>query len=93
MEATPYVILEAMAAARPVVASGIFGIPEQVEDGVTGILIRPGDEISLAGAILRLANDPEMMHRLGEAGRRRYEERFTSRISVEKTEGVYEEIL
>jgi len=93
MEATPYVILEAMAAARPVVASGVFGIPEQVEDGVTGILTRPGDDVSLADAILRLASDPEMMRRAGEAGRRRYEERFTLRMSVESTERIYDEVL
>ncbi len=93
IEATPYVILEAMAAARPVVASDIFGIPEQVEDGVTGILTRPGDDISLADAILHLAADPGMMRRTGEAGRRRYEERFTLSLSVDATEKVYEEIL
>jgi len=93
LEATPYVILEAMAAGRPVVASSIFGIPEQVEDGVTGILTRPGDDISLADAILRLSADPEMMLRTGEAGRKRYEELFTLRKSVDRTEAVYEEIL
>ncbi len=93
MEATPYVILEAMAAGRPVVASGIFGIPEQVEDGVSGILVAPGDEVSLADAVMRLAADETMTRSMGEAGRRIYEDRFTLTMSVAKTEDVYGELL
>jgi len=92
LEATPYVILEAMAAGLPVVASDIFGIPEQVEDGVTGILVSAGDEVSIAEAILSLVSDQEMMRSMGEAGRHIYEERFTLRMSVSKTEAVYEEL-
>ncbi len=93
LEATPYVILEAMAAGRPVVASAIFGIPEQVEDGVTGILTQPGDEVSLAEAILCLSADQSLMRRMGEAGRKRYEDRFTLDRSVARTVEVYEELL
>ncbi len=92
MEATPYVILEAMAAGRPVVASEIFGIPEQVEDGVNGILVPPGDEVSIAEAILRLASDTVLMRSMGRTGRKMYEDRFTLRMSVAKTEAVYEEL-
>ena len=93
LEATPYVIFEAMAAGIPVVASGIYGIPEQVEDGVTGILTQPGDEVSLAEAILRLTADPGLVRRMGEAGRMRYREHFTLERSVDGTVKVYEEIL
>lgn len=93
MEATPYVILEAMAAGKPVIASGIFGIPEQVEDGVTGILVPPGDEASIAEAIQRLASDREKMLCMGEAGRQVFEDRFTLGMSVAKTESVYDELL
>jgi glycosyltransferase involved in cell wall biosynthesis len=93
MEATPYVILEAMAAGRPVVASDIFGIPEQVEDGVSGILVPPGDDVSIAEAVQRLASDQVLMRSMGKAGRRIYEDRFTLRMSVAKTEAVYEELL
>ena len=93
VEATPYVILEAMAAGRPVVASAIFGIPEQVEDGVTGILVPAGDEGSLAAAILRLSNGQELMRRMGEAGRDRFEDRFTLASSVANTAAVYDELL
>ena len=93
LEATPYVILEAMAAGIPVVASAIYGIPEQVEDGVTGILTQPGDEISLAEAILRLAEEPGLMREMGKAGRKRYEARFTLDRSVAGTVQVYEELI
>lgn len=92
LEATPYVILEAMAAGRPVVASAIFGIPEQVEDGVTGILVPPGDEASLAGALLRISGEPGLTGKMGEAGRKRYEDRFTLKKSVDETVSVYEEL-
>jgi glycosyltransferase involved in cell wall biosynthesis len=93
LEATPYVILEAMAAGKPVVASGIYGIPEQVEDGVTGILINPGDVVSFAEAILRLSTDSELSSKMGEAGRKRYRERFSLERSVAGTVKVYEELL
>jgi glycosyltransferase involved in cell wall biosynthesis len=93
LEATPYVILEAMAAGRPVVASAVFGIPEQVEDGVTGILVPAGDEGSLAEAILRISNERELMRRMGEAGRDRFENHFTLAVSAAKTAAVYEELL
>lgn len=92
LEATPYVILEAMAAGRPVVASAIFGIPEQVENGVTGILVPPGEEASLATALLRISDEPGLAGKMGEAGRKRYEDRFTLNKSVEETVSVYEEL-
>ncbi len=93
LDATPYVILEAMAAGRPVVASSIFGIPEQVVDGVTGMLVQPGNEVSIAEAILCLSVDPDMIRRMGEAGRKMYEDRFTLDRSVARTVEVYEELL
>ena len=87
-------ILEAMAAGRPVVASAIFGIPEQVEDGVTGILVPPGDEASMAGALLRISGEPGLTGKMGEAGRKRVPRtRFTLKRFVEETVTVYEELL
>ncbi len=62
--------LEAMAAGRPVVASRVGGLPEVVEDGVSGILVPPGDARALADAIGRLLDDPALRARMGEAGRR-----------------------
>lgn len=92
MEATPYVVLEAMAAGRPVVASKIYGIPEQVEDDVTGILVPPGDSHALATALIRFSKEPGLLKKMGEAGRKRYEDRFTLERSVAGTMSVYDEL-
>jgi glycosyltransferase involved in cell wall biosynthesis len=92
MEATPYVILEAMAAGRPVVASKIYGIPEQVEDDVTGILVPPGDPDAIAAALIRFSKEPGLLKRMGDAGRKRYEDRFTLERSVAGTMSVYDEL-
>ena len=70
MEATPYVIVEAMAAGLPVVASGIFGIPELVEDGKSGILVPPGDVEALALAVKHLVRDSDRRKDMGAEGRR-----------------------
>ncbi len=80
-------VLEAMAASIPVVATNVGGIPEAVIDGVTGILVSPGDADALADAIKRLIQDKSMARRMGEQGRQRVEEHF----SVEKmVEGMYD---
>jgi glycosyltransferase involved in cell wall biosynthesis len=65
------VLLEAMACGLPVVAPALNGLPEVVADGVEGRLFAPGSEEDLAAAIGALAADPDLRHRLGEAGRRR----------------------
>ncbi|HLI57126.1 MAG TPA: glycosyltransferase [Actinomycetota bacterium] len=65
------VILEAHARARPVVASRVGGIPELVEDGVTGLLVAPGNPDDLARALLGLLADPDRRAAMGAEGRRR----------------------
>jgi colanic acid/amylovoran biosynthesis glycosyltransferase len=75
-DVTPNVVIEAMAMKLPVVSTRSRGIPELVEDGVTGILVPSRDEEALAGAILRLAQDAALRAELGNNGRRRVEERF-----------------
>jgi glycosyltransferase involved in cell wall biosynthesis len=92
MEATPYVILEAMAAGRPVVASDIFGIPEQVLNGVTGLLCEPGSPESVASTVMRLVSGSGLAGRMGSEGRRRYEEMFTIERSAAGTTVVYDEL-
>ncbi len=93
LEATPYVIIEAMASGLPVVASKVYGIPEIVRDGETGILVDPlaRDELSLA--ISTLSRDRERGARMGRAGRRRYEEMFRVERCVEETQAVYRDLL
>jgi glycosyltransferase involved in cell wall biosynthesis len=66
-EMSPLVIPEAMAHGVPVIASRIGGLPELVEDGVTGLLFSPGEAGELADRIATLAHDPALCRRLGEA--------------------------
>jgi colanic acid/amylovoran biosynthesis glycosyltransferase len=68
-EGIPVVLMEVMASGLPVVASRLSGIPELVADGESGILVAPGDEAGLADALERLALDPALRRRLGDAGR------------------------
>jgi glycosyltransferase involved in cell wall biosynthesis len=93
LEATPYVILEAMAAGLPVVASRIYGIPEIVLDGGTGILVEPSAGDELVRAIDTLSRDQALRVRMGEAGKRRWEEAFRIERCVAETEAVYREVL
>jgi glycosyltransferase involved in cell wall biosynthesis len=81
-ENAPMAVLEPMAAAKPVVASRVGGIPEQVRDGVEGILVPPGDARALAAAMLRVARDREFARRLGSAGRQRVLEMFTPAVHL-----------
>jgi glycosyltransferase involved in cell wall biosynthesis len=93
IDATPYAIVEAMAAGLPIVASRIYGIPELVEDGVTGILVPPSDIGAIVLALQALIDDPARAARMGAAGRKRFLERFTIERSVSETTAVYREIL
>jgi glycosyltransferase involved in cell wall biosynthesis len=70
------VLAEAMAVGRPVVAARCGGIPEVVEDGVTGLLVEPGDLSGFASGVIRLLEDPPLRERLGRSGRRHVEARF-----------------
>ena len=86
-------ILEAMAAARPVVTTRVGGNPELVVQGETGILVEPTDAPGLAGAVTRLLTDPAEARRLGENGLSRVRSRFTIGAMVREYETIYEEAL
>jgi glycosyltransferase involved in cell wall biosynthesis len=73
------VAMEAMASARPIVITDNPGMPGYIRHGETGLLVPPGDPAALAGAIGELLADPARARRMGEAGRRAVETRFTSR--------------
>lgn len=77
----PNVILEALACGLAVVSTPISGIPEVVEDGVTGLLAPPEDVGALADALERLLTDPDLRRRLGDAGRERVRRSFDIRES------------
>ena len=88
-EGSPLIVLEAMAAGVPVVASAVGGIPDQVRHGEEGVLVPPDDPDALAGALGALLEDPVRAHRLGEAGRRRTENEFSHEALVRRIEAVY----
>jgi phosphatidyl-myo-inositol alpha-mannosyltransferase len=86
------VLVEAMAAGLPVIASDIPGYREVVRDGIEGILIPPRDPPALAAAVRRLLDRPEEMARLGEAGRRRAE-RYSWTAVTREIEAAYQDAL
>ncbi len=88
-EGTPLVILEAMLAGVPVVASAVGGIPEQIRHGREGLLVAAGDARALAQAILALLERPAYAHQLGDAGRQRSAACFSPELLVRRTEDVY----
>ena len=90
-EAVSRATLEWMALGRPVVASRVGGIPDMVEDGVTGLLVEPGDSAALANALNTILKDAELAQRLGRAGRARWEQAFGLAAFYEKTQTVYNE--
>lgn len=92
MEGLGTSLLDAMAFARPVVATRAGGIPEAVEDGVTGRVVPARDPQALAAALLDVLGDDQRRQAMGRAGRRRFEERFTADRMVEGTLAVYAEL-
>jgi len=88
-EGLPTVLLEAMRYAKAVVASGIGGAKEIVEDGGSGLLTPPGDAAALASAITELLHDKDRARAMGLAGRARLEREFDLRMWVAKIEQIY----
>lgn len=88
-EGMPNVILEAMAAARPVVATKVGGVPELVKDGVNGFLVESGDIEGFARAVKSLLADPALAQRMGFAGRQRVEQEFSPQQAVERLTKLY----
>jgi glycosyltransferase involved in cell wall biosynthesis len=84
--------LEAMAAARPIIASRWPGLAEVIADGETGVLVPPGDKATLARETRALLDDPERRRRLGEAGRRRVAERYAVETMVRNYEALYAQL-
>jgi glycosyltransferase involved in cell wall biosynthesis len=87
------VFLEAMSAARPVVASNISAIPEIVADGETGLLVPPNDAASLAKAIQSLLDDPARAEKMGAAGRNRLQTHFNEQRMINQTAALYRRVV
>lgn len=87
------VLLEAMAATRPVVATAVGGTGEIVEDGLTGLVVTSEDSAAMARALVRLANEPDLAREMGLAGQARVRALFDPRQMARRIEGIYREAL
>ena len=92
-EGTPVTIIEALAAGRPVVATKVGGVPDVVDEGETGFLVRPGDTHALAERLEILARDPERRTAMGETGRERVLRRYAVERLVDDVDALYRELL
>jgi glycosyltransferase involved in cell wall biosynthesis len=88
-EGMPLAILEAMSAGCPVVATEVGGIPEVVRDGITGLLVPPGDADALAEAILKILTDPERAKELAARGQRLVEHEYSTQAWARRWEALY----
>ncbi len=87
------VLVEAMATGKPVIGTIVGGIPEIIEDGVTGFLIPPHSPDKLAQAIIKILENPELAHNMGSRGRQKAETQFNLQQSINEIQKIYEQIL
>jgi glycosyltransferase involved in cell wall biosynthesis len=92
-EGSPLAVLEYMEAARPIVATGVGGVPELIEDGTHGVLVPPHDPAALAAGVAKLLRDPESARELGARARERRRREFDFQVTVERVEELYERLL
>lgn len=92
LEGLPRIVIEAMAMKRPIVASDIDGVREQLRHNETGLLVPPADPKALAQAILNLLDDRERAKRLGREARKAAEEMFDLKHTLANVEMLYEQI-
>ena len=92
-EAASLTLMEAMAAARPVVVTNVGGNPEIVRDGIEGYLVPRGDSIACAEAMLKILSNPELAERMGTAGQERIRKLYTIQTTVEAYLQLYRRLL
>lgn len=91
-EGTPGSALEAMASALPVVGTRVGGIPEVIDDGVTGALVAPADPLAMAAAIARYAGNPALARAHGQAGRERVQRHYNMAAMVAAYQSLYDSL-
>jgi len=91
-EGLPRVVLQAMAAAKPIVATRVDGTPEAIADGRSGFLLEPHDVEGFADRVSRLIRDPDLASKIGGEGRRRVNE-FSAPVMLERLDALYEHLL
>lgn len=92
-EAMSIVLLEAMAAGRPIVATGVGETPRVVTSGEHGLLVKPQDNTDMAQALTRLLDDTGLRTRLGQAARQRYSQEFTATAMADRYMQLYDRLL
>lgn len=88
-EGFPNAVLESMAAGLPVIATSVGGVPEIIEDEVTGLLVPPSNPAALSGAILRLLNNQDLRKQIAAAGHKRVVERFSFDRLIDSLDALY----
>ncbi len=91
-EGSPLSVMEYMEAGKPVVATSVGGVPDLVEEGVTGFLVEPQDPDGLAAAVAKLIEQPERAAEMGAAGRARRRAEFSLEGTTRRIESLYEEL-
>jgi len=92
-EGLPFVLVEAAALGKPIVATAVDGVPEMLEDGQTGLLVPPNNPPALAHAVIRLMRDKAEARRIGEAARRLVPPRFPLRRMIDQTQNLYLDVI
>jgi glycosyltransferase involved in cell wall biosynthesis len=91
-EGSPLAVMEYMEAGKPVVATRVGGVPDLVQEGVTGLLVEPQDPEGLAAAIGQLLDNPDRAAEMGRAGRERRRSEFSIETTARRVEALYEEL-
>jgi glycosyltransferase involved in cell wall biosynthesis len=93
VEGLPVSLLEAMSLSRPVVATAVGGVPDLIEDGVSGLLVPPGAPDRLGEGVMHVLSDRDFARRLGERGRELVDERYGLRPMVAAFEALYTRVV
>jgi glycosyltransferase involved in cell wall biosynthesis len=85
----PIAILEAMRAGLPIITTTVGGIPEMIDDGLSGILIEPENPTKIAEALKRLLKNQELREKLAQGARTGFEKKFESKVRINELASIY----